>query len=282
MRARVRRKRSGGGRIVRVGSRVEEVQDVRPAFAEEAPMTTLLVDRLHSPEALERRTREIGRALFDRIGRGPSPWQRGWWDDRLMNLTLDDPEVKVQLFRFIDAMPVLTTTQSVRRHLAEHLGEAGERVPWFFRLALAMAPTGSTGAEALARMARLSASHMARRFIAGETPDEAFRTIRRLRRRKLAFTADLLGEAIISEAEAEAYQRTCIELIRGVAGPLADEPEIPQIDRDDRGPIPRANLSLKLTSLTARFDALHAETTEARVAERLRPILRAAREVGAY
>src|SRR3954449_7601459 len=135
-------------------------------------MATIMVDRILSPETLGRRAREIGRALFDRIGRGPSPWQRGWWDDRLMNLTLDDPEVKVQLFRFIDAMPVLTSSQSVRRHLAEYLGEAGGRVPWFFRLALSMAPTGSTGAEALARAARLSPSHMARRFIAGETPDE--------------------------------------------------------------------------------------------------------------
>src|SRR3954452_11537617 len=173
MRARVRRKRSGGGRIVRVGSRVEELQDVRPAFAEDAPMTTLLVDRLHAPEALERRTREIGRALFDRIGRGPSPWERGWWDDRLMNLTLDDPEVKVQLFRFIDAMPVLTTTELVRRHLAEYLGEAGDRVPWFLRLALALAPSRSPGAEVLARLARQSAAHMAHRFIAGETPAQA-------------------------------------------------------------------------------------------------------------
>ena len=65
--------------------------------------------------------------------------------------------------------------------------------------------------------------------------------------------------------------------LRGLSGPLNAETEIAQIDRDDHGPIPRVNLSLKLTSLTARFDPLHAETTEARVLERLRPILRAAR-----
>ena len=93
-----------------------------------------------------------------------------------------------------------------------------------------------------------------------------FETVLELRRQRIAFTADLLGEAVISEAEADAYQQTCLDLIRGLAGPLAAEPEIPQIDRDDRGPIPRANLSLKLTSLTARFDALHAETTPERVA----------------
>ena len=245
-------------------------------------MATIMVDRIDTTAALERRTQEIGRALFEQIGRGPAPWHRAWWDDRLMNLTLGDPEVKVQLFRFIDAMPVLTTTESVRRHLAEYLGEAGDRVPWWLRLALRLAPRGSPGATVLAWLARQAAAHMAHRFIAGETPAEALATVRRLRRQRLGFTADLLGEAVISEAEAEVYQQTCLDLLRGLAGPLADEPEIAQIDRDEHGPIPRANLSLKLTSLTARFDALHAETTCDRVAARLRPILRTARTLGAY
>src|SRR5262249_34530152 len=149
----------------------------------------------------------------------------------------------------------------VRRHLAEYLGEAGDRVPWWLRVALKMAPSGSLGAEVLAWVARRAAGHMAQRFIAGETPAEALATVRRLRSQRLAFTADLLGEAVISEAEAEIYQQTCLDLLRGLARPLAGEPEIARLDRDQHGPIPRANLSLKLTSLTARFDALHSETT---------------------
>ena len=232
--------------------------------------------------SLERRAREIGRSLFEGVGSGPSPWKRSWWDDHLMDLTLGDPMVKVQLFRFVDAMPVLKTSESIRRHLWEYLGEAADRVPWWLRLAVALAPGGSIRARGLAGLARSGATHMARRFIAGATPDEALETVLKLRRGRLAFTADLLGEAVISESEAEAYQRTCIDLLRGLSGALAVAPEVPQIDRDHRGPIPRVNLSLKLTSLTARFDALHDEATTRRVAGRLRPILRAARELGAY
>jgi RHH-type proline utilization regulon transcriptional repressor/proline dehydrogenase/delta 1-pyrroline-5-carboxylate dehydrogenase len=190
--------------------------------------------------------------------------------------------VRVQLFRFIDVIPSLRSDASARRHLAEYLDEAGDRVPRWLRLATAMAPPGRLGARALAAAARLASEHMARRFIAGENPAEALSTVRALRRQGLAFTADLLGEAVISEPEAEVYQQTCLDLIRGLAGPLAAEPEIARIDRDDLGPIPRVNLSLKLTSLTARFDALHAETTARRVAGRLRPILRTARDLGAY
>ncbi|HEV3167280.1 MAG TPA: proline dehydrogenase family protein [Isosphaeraceae bacterium] len=235
-----------------------------------------------SPEALEHSAREIGRALFERVGRSSRIWSPGWWDDWLMGLTLDDPAVKVQLFRFIDVLPVLKTPDSIRRHLAEYLHEAGSRVPWWLRLPLSLSPAGSAGADLLAKAARAGSLHMAHRFIAGETPHEALQTVRGLRARRLAFTADLLGEAVISEAEADQYQNTCLDLLRELSTALAADPEIAQIDRDHRGPIPRVNLSLKLTSLTPRFDAIHTETTTLRVLERLRPILRTARELGAF
>jgi RHH-type proline utilization regulon transcriptional repressor/proline dehydrogenase/delta 1-pyrroline-5-carboxylate dehydrogenase len=233
-------------------------------------------------EALDRRTLEIGRELFDRIGRGRRPWHRSWWDDRFMALTLDDPLVRVQLFRFIDALPALKDAGSIRRHLAEYLQEAGDAVPWWLDLALKLSPEGATRAEWLAQAARTAAGVMARKFIAGATPGEALQTVRGLRRRKLAFTADLLGEAIISEAEADWYQRTCLAMIDELTGPLASAPEVPLIDRDQHGPIPRVNLSLKLSSLTAHFEPIHAEASIERAAGRLRPILRAARERGAY
>lgn len=239
-------------------------------------------DRAFLLEHIDRRARDLGRELFDRIGRGPSVWRRAWWDDRFMSLTMSDPLVKVQLFRFIDALPALESADSIRSHLAAYLHEAGTHVPWWRSLGLKLAPEGSPQAGWLALAARTAATHMAGRFIAGETPQAALRNVLRLRGDNLAFTADLLGEAVISEAEAEAYQQTCLELLRDLAPRLAAEPERPEIDRDRSGPIPRVNLSLKLTSLTARFDPIHAESTAARVIERLRPILRTAREVGAF
>jgi RHH-type proline utilization regulon transcriptional repressor/proline dehydrogenase/delta 1-pyrroline-5-carboxylate dehydrogenase len=235
-----------------------------------------------SAETVERRTREIGRDLFKRIGSGPAFWRRAWWETHFMNWMLADPSVRVQLFRFIDALPALTTSNSIRRHLAEYLDEGGGRVPWPLAMAVRLAPEGTRRAEWLAWSAREAASLMSRKFIAGSTPAESLKTVRALRRRHLAFTADLLGEAVISEAEADQYQRTCLEMIRGLAGPLANEPEIPLIDRDDHGPIPRVNLSIKLSSLTPHFDPIHREATIERVGTRLRPILRDARELGAY
>ncbi len=237
--------------------------------------------RSASPDSVQRRTTEIGRDLFERMGGGPRPWQRAWWEGRFMAATLDDPLVRVQLFRFIDALPALHTDQAVRRHLAEYLAEAGDRVPWWLNLALRLAPPDSSRESWLSSVARTSAGVMARKFIAGATPSEAIETVVALRRRRLAFTADLLGEAVISEAEADLYQQTCLSLLRDLDGPIRSTPEIPLIDRDQHGPIPRINLSLKLSSLTASFEPIHTEKSIEHVGTRLRPILRLARERGA-
>jgi RHH-type proline utilization regulon transcriptional repressor/proline dehydrogenase/delta 1-pyrroline-5-carboxylate dehydrogenase len=269
-------------------SRTESTTNGYPATAPTAfdgPAAGTQVASRGDPQsmaALERRTQAIGRELFEQIGRGPKPWQRAWWEDQFIGGTLDDPLVRVQLFRFIDSLPSLKSSESVRSHLAEYLAEAGQRVPSWLRLAIRQAPAGSLRARWLAKVARAAAGIMAQKFIAGSTPDEAMQTVLSLRRRRLAFTADLLGEAVISETEADTYQHTCLALLRGLAGPLAASSEVPLIDRDHEGRIPRVNLSLKLSSLTANFEPIHHEASIDRVAGRLRPILAEARKLGAY
>ena len=58
---------------------------------------------------LERLTRVYGEELFARVDRrGPILLTPGWWDDLLMGWTMGDEAVKVQLFRFIDALPLLS------------------------------------------------------------------------------------------------------------------------------------------------------------------------------
>ncbi len=179
------------------------------------------------PESLESRIHALGRHLFARIGSGPRPWHhRGWWDDRLMAMTMGDESTKVQLFRFIDALPTLSNPRSTRRHLGEYLDEAGTGVPALIKGPLAITPSGPLGDRLLSGIAQFAATTMARRFIAGSTPDEAFATVMKLRSKRLAFTADLLGESVISESEADAYQQTCLNLLRGLSGRLNASPEV--------------------------------------------------------
>lgn len=232
---------------------------------------------------LEELTRAYGQELFARVSqRGPLPFTPAWWDGRLMAFSMRDEAVKIQLFRFIDALPQLADAAAITRHLAEYFHQVRDHLPGWARLALPFLPRRGLLADWVARLARANAENLARKFIAGSNVDEALLAVERLRRRHLAFTVDLLGEATITEKEAEKCQRDYLELIAGLCAEASSWPSLDLIDRAERGPLPRVNVSIKLSSLFSQFDPMAADYTCAVVRERLRPILRLAMKQGAF
>src|SRR4029079_11344202 len=102
---------------------------------------------------------------------------------------------------------------------------------------------------AVARAARLSATDFAKRFIAGENMAQVIAAARRQRDLRRAFTLDLLGEAVVSEIEAEQHFHAYLDLLESIAPEVQRWPHEALIDSDDRGRIPRVNLSIKLSAL---------------------------------
>src|SRR5437763_3260212 len=113
---------------------------------------------------------------------------------------MGDEAVKVQLFRFIDVLPLLTSPAAITSHLREYFAQAGRHVPPWLRFGLRWLPENGVAGRLLASTAFRSAERLARKFIAGSNLDEALATIAELRRRSLTFTIDLLGEATITES----------------------------------------------------------------------------------
>src|SRR5262249_6640802 len=144
-------------------------------------------------DEIERRTRAYGREIFARLNRaGPIPFTPAWFDDQLMGLSMADPAVKVQLFRFIDALPLLKTPESIARHLSEYMTVVAHRLPAIARLGLRMLPEHGLLGRGLAWLANANARRLARRFIAGTNVQEALDAVDRLRNQNLGFTIDLL------------------------------------------------------------------------------------------
>ncbi len=229
--------------------------------------------------AIERRTQQLGRAIFERMDISrPKPWNRRWWDEQMMDWAMSDERVKVQMFRFVDVLPTLRSDEAVVEHLHEYFEDVLDRLPSAARFGLPLAQPGSLAGRALAKATRLGAQSQARQFIAGATVEEVLQAARRARQQKRAFTLDILGEAVTSEAEAEQYFQAYLDLIHNVAPTVNRWPEVPQIDRDADGPIPRANLSIKLSALDSQADEIDPIGTTRRVAPRLRELLRVARE----
>ena len=80
---------------------------------------------------LEDLTLRYGREVFARLDRaGPVPFTAAWWDERLMEWSMGDEDVKVQLFRFVDVLPLLRSPANITRHLREYFGEARGRTRW--------------------------------------------------------------------------------------------------------------------------------------------------------
>jgi RHH-type proline utilization regulon transcriptional repressor/proline dehydrogenase/delta 1-pyrroline-5-carboxylate dehydrogenase len=227
--------------------------------------------------AIERTTQEIGRQVFDQLHAGrPGFFSRQWWDDHLTGWALADDAVKVQAFRFIDVLPMLSTSESVVRHLHEYFHEVNDRLPAAVRVGLAATSPRSVAGRAIALAARRNAQTQARRFIAGTTPAELLVAAMRQRKLRRACTFDLLGEAVISESEADRYLQSYVDLIEGVAPTINAWPEVPQCDRAGSVELPRVNVSVKLSALDPRFDPLDFDGTTERVAARLRTLLRTA------
>ena len=239
-----------------------------------------------TPEAIEAKTQAIGRYVWDHLSRRqPSIFERRWWDERILGAAMADESLKVQMFRFVDVLPRLKTHREVTRHLQEYFQEVKEHLPWaveMVRFGVEHLSPESVLSRALAYNARANATRMAKRFIAGTNVGEVLAGVTALRKHGFAFTLDLLGEAIISEPEAQSYQQSYLDLIDGLAPVINQWPEHHRLDYDHNGHIPRVNVSIKLSALVSHFRPADAVGTADAVKARLRPLLRKAREHHAY
>ena len=97
-----------------------------------------LTDR--DQQQIEVRAQEIGREIFSALPQQrPHLMQRRWWDDRIMSFSMRDEKLKVQLFRFVDVLPMLDTSEEVVGHLHEYLRQVQDALPSSIRVALGVA-----------------------------------------------------------------------------------------------------------------------------------------------
>ena len=161
---------------------------------------------------------------------------------------MHEPAFKAQLFRFVDVLPSLKTSAEIVRHLQEYLGDQAVELNPALKVGLA----ASSFAPALvAGPVKANVIAMAEQFVAGETPNDLVRQLQANAGRGLATTIDLLGETVVSEAEADVFLRRNLDVLSTVATALAAQPTPAFSDLGPGGaPLPRLNLSVKISALT--------------------------------
>jgi RHH-type proline utilization regulon transcriptional repressor/proline dehydrogenase/delta 1-pyrroline-5-carboxylate dehydrogenase len=229
--------------------------------------------------ALEREVREVGRDLAARFpARTRHPMRA--LDAKAMELSSQDSDLRAALFRFVDVTPACRSLDDLARHLTGYLEEVGEKPPPL-RAAMRMGESRA-GRTALGAAAAGGVRHMAHRFIVADTPRAATGELRAMWRDGIAASLDLLGEATVTQEEADAYAARCADAIDVLARAYEKVPEREHLERDSLGPLPRANLSVKVTALTPMIRPEAPELGRDDAAGRLRPLFEQARERGMH
>ncbi len=235
-----------------------------------------------APRDFEQRVQATSATIFAGMaGKKPSRLSREGVQGEMMEWAMSDERLKVELLRFVDVFPALRTRTEVARHLQEYFVQQDVAAPKVLRWGVGLTGRHSPVAPLANAVVRRQMKGFARRFIAGRDAEDAIPALRALRREGIGFTLDVLGEATVSEAEAHAYQQSYLTLLDGLAAEAADWPAVAVVDESAWGPLPRVNLSLKITSLYSQIDPLDFEGSVAAVKDRLRPIFRKAIATGA-
>jgi RHH-type transcriptional regulator, proline utilization regulon repressor / proline dehydrogenase / delta 1-pyrroline-5-carboxylate dehydrogenase len=203
------------------------------------------------------------------------------WDDKLLAWTMSNPGLRVQLFRFIDCLPALHNKPEIAAHMQEYLQDESVELPSALKGLLNFAAPDSIPGQVAATTVSTAVETLAHKYISGDNMKEALKTIERLRKNKMAFSLDLLGEAVITEAEAQYYLDRYLDLMTQLVEASKKWTQIPSIDSADGEQIPQVQVSVKLTAFYSQFDPLDATGSEEKVSDRIRILLRRAKELGA-
>jgi RHH-type transcriptional regulator, proline utilization regulon repressor / proline dehydrogenase / delta 1-pyrroline-5-carboxylate dehydrogenase len=226
---------------------------------------------------LNARIVERGEALYAALeGAEPSIFQESRWTGKILSWSLKHEDLRTAWLRFVDVFPSLTTSAALIRHADEYFGGLND-LPTPLRWGLAVSNRGGRIAQGLfAGSIRYAVKKLGEQFIIGETRGEAIRNLAKVRREGCAFSIDILGEAVLSEAEADQYGRLYFDLIDALASAQERWPAFGGNGGGsatlDWGHQPKISLSLKPTALYSQARPQNFDGSIDAVLARIRPV----------
>ncbi len=186
----------------------------------------------------------------------PSLFNKAHWMGKIMDWSMKNEDFKVQLFRFVDVFPYLTTPRLLTSHIQEYFSGEKHNIPAALKWGAKRATLGGAiGSKVLNSVIRSNIQEMARQFIVGDNAKAAVANLGKLRRHGFAFVVDVLGEATVNEEEAEQYVAAYMELLQELKRQQAEWPALTDGQKKgsdgklDWGHAPRINISIKPSAL---------------------------------
>ena len=232
----------------------------------------------------EQRTQEIAKELIAQTREKRSLWSKLGdqmrLDDKLLDFAMANPGLRVQLFHFIDTLPALQSNAEIAHHLQQYLGDESVELPSSLKGILNFTDYNSLPAKVAAETISKAVQTLAFKYISGETVPQVIKTVERLRKEKMGFTIDLLGEAVITESEAKAYLDSYLDLMEKLATESKKWSNVAQIDTAGDENLSKVQVSVKLTAFYSQFDPIDPQGSKEKVCTLIRILLRRAQELG--
>ena len=231
-------------------------------------------ERLHS-DRVEARTLELGRALLNAAG-DYRPGVAERIEDWLLTHAVANEVFRGRLLRYMDVLASLdydTSGSEAKRLAREYFGDEFPDLPRPLRWLMRVARDERVPAAVVGETAERAAAQFARRFITPPGAETINRTLSYLGRHGRYPAFDLLGEAVLSEEEAQAYAQRYLDLIAQLGEDAAAGAET-------IGGAAMLQVSVKLSSLTAHFSPVDPAGTIRRVRPAFEAICQAAGGAG--
>lgn len=226
---------------------------------------------------IQNKIESLGAELIKRMkGEKPGIFNGHYWHNKLMEWIIQDPEFKINLFRFVDVFPQIKTSQQIVKHLQEYVFEGKSKnigsVYWIVNAFLKII-SNTILSNVIAFAIRENISNTASRFIAGDNATSALKELYALHKNKVAFTVDLLGENTLSEFDANRYGLRYLDLIENLAKKTVDW-EYDEIINA----VPHVNVSIKISSLEPQLRSVDSAGSVKRAYEKVLPLFFAAKK----
>src|SRR5438477_8577263 len=227
--------------------------------------------------SLQDEVEQRGTRIFELVDKHPERlFSKAGFYQRLMALSMHDERFKTQLFRFVAVLPSLRSSREIIQHLEQYFSDSNDGFSPFVGIGIHVARTVPWIS---APVLRWNVSEMARQFIAGRNAHDVIAILHKRQAQKIGFTVDVLGEAVVSEAETDGYAALYGDLLEKLAhetrdwtDPLGKNAEL----------FPIVNVSVKVSALYSQITPAAPADAVAHLSTKLRPLLRCARELGAF
>ncbi|HUT45994.1 MAG TPA: L-glutamate gamma-semialdehyde dehydrogenase [Sedimentisphaerales bacterium] len=225
-----------------------------------------------------------GREFFAALGNEtPSIFKKNYWTGKVMDWSMSHEDFKVQLFRFIDVLPYLSTEEMLNEHIQEYFAR-DENVPAVLRFGAKSAGIGGRlGMKVVGKTIRKNLENMALQFIIGNTIPETIKNLGKLRNKNFAFTLDILGEATVSEKEADLYAKNYMHLLEGLQQAQSNWAVLGRANSTlDWGHSPKVNISIKPSALYSQINPADFKGSVGHILDRLKPVYRKIVELNGF